>query len=84
MRNVRARALRPKEAHKNLRRMKAEPQMINDSQGNPVALNFLKHLVLNKPYKYPEYQREMIRYAQQNLRKNKEENEELDKETVKE
>lgn len=79
MRNVRARKLRPRKAHKSLRRMNAGPEMINDSQGNVVALNLKKHLVLNRPYTFPEYQREMIRYAQKNLRK-----QQVDKENQKE
>jgi len=80
MRNVRARKLRPRKAHKALRRMNAKPEIINDSEVNSIALNMKKHLVLNKPYIYPEYQREMIRYAQRSLKKQKEQ---LDKESEK-
>jgi len=58
-------------AFKALRRMKNTLHVIQDKQGHEITLNLVKHLFMNESYKYPEYQNEMIRYAQQNFQKNK-------------
>ena len=39
-------------------------ETITDRRGNEVALNLTKRIMLNKPYKNPEYEKERIRLIQ--------------------
>jgi hypothetical protein len=48
-----------------LRKVNDMPMTIIDSLGHEIALNFAKHMILNRPYKNHEYQRELMRHAQQ-------------------
>lgn len=39
-------------------------ETVNDYKGNEVALNLTKRIMLNRPYKNPEYEKERIRLMQ--------------------
>ena len=39
-------------------------ETITDRRGNEVALNLTKRIMLNRPYKNPEYEKERIRLIQ--------------------
>jgi endonuclease/exonuclease/phosphatase (EEP) superfamily protein YafD len=51
-----------------LRKVADQLTTITDSNGHQITLNIVKHLMMNKPYKNQEYQRELIRRAQEGLK----------------
>jgi hypothetical protein len=42
-------------------RLKNTIEEINDKRGNSICLNLTKRILLNKPYKNPEYEKERMR-----------------------
>lgn len=69
MRNVAARKLRQPKAYKALRRIKGEKLIpFTNQNGRITYLNAVKHLMLNRPYVYPEYQETMVEFARQQFK----------------